>query len=114
MLRFIRFVYPQDINPSWVELARPIPEEGDGPYIEYFKCPVRFECDQIKIAMRSSVMDIPLPGASPELFVVGMESLRENTGKPETFTRNRFKSLLRGMIFSHGQQSIEKPYAYRE
>jgi hypothetical protein len=103
MLRFIRFVYPQDINPSWVELARPIPEEGDGPYIEYFKCPVRFECDQIKIAM-----------TSPELFVVGMESLRENTGKPETFTRNRFKSLLRGMIFSDGQQSIEKPYAYRE
>ncbi len=67
MLRFIRFVYQQDINPSWVELVRPVPDTGDQPYIDYFKCPVRFDCEQLRLAMDGSVMDAPLPGASPDL-----------------------------------------------
>ena len=55
------------IHPEAVFDEADISRKGDRAYIEFFKCPVRFECDQIKIAMISSVMDVPLPGASPEL-----------------------------------------------
>ena len=67
MVRFLRFLYQQDINPLWIELPRQVPVGGDQPYLDYFKCPVRFACKEASIAMDSAVMDRPLPGASPDL-----------------------------------------------
>jgi AraC-like DNA-binding protein len=67
MVRFIRFLYQKDINPLWIEMSRPMPTCGAQPYLDYFKCPVRFSCPQDRIALDSAVMDHPLPGASPDM-----------------------------------------------
>ena len=67
MVRFIRFLYQQEINPLWIELSRPPPEGVEQLYLDYFKCPVRFSCAEDRIAMDSGVMDRPLPGASPDM-----------------------------------------------
>ncbi len=46
---------------------RPEPEGGAGPYRDYFKCPVTFDCDEPRIALDGKIMDQPLPGASPDM-----------------------------------------------
>jgi len=67
MVRFLRFLNQQDINPLWIEMSRPLPEGSEQAYLDYFKCPVRFGCAEDRIAMDSSVMDRPLPGANPDM-----------------------------------------------
>lgn len=67
MVRFIRFLYQRDIDPVWIEMSSPQPERGDQPYRDYFNCPVRFACAEERIAMDISIMDVPLPGASPDM-----------------------------------------------
>ena len=67
MVRFLRFLYQKDISPVWIELSRPEPDCGAQPYLDYFRCPVRFGCEQNRIAMDSALMDKPLPGASPDM-----------------------------------------------
>jgi AraC-like DNA-binding protein len=67
MVRFLRFLYQQEINPLWIELSRPMPAGGDQPYLDYFNCPVRFSCSEDRIAMDSSIMDRNLPGANPDM-----------------------------------------------
>jgi AraC-like DNA-binding protein len=95
MLRFIRFVYQQDINPLRVELVRPMPAAGDQPYVDYFKCPVQFDCDEIRLAMNGSVMDSPLPGASPDLAQHNDEIVIEYLGKMDRKdTINRVRTLI--------------------
>jgi AraC-like DNA-binding protein len=67
MVRFLRFLYQQEISPLWIELSRPLPEGGAQPYLDYFNCPVRFGCAEDRIAMDSSVMDRELSGANPDM-----------------------------------------------
>jgi AraC-like DNA-binding protein len=67
MVRFLRFLYQRDIDPVWIEMSRPMPEQGAQPYQDYFNCPVRFGCSEERIAMNSSLMDDPVPGASPDM-----------------------------------------------
>ena len=67
MVRFLRFLYQQPLDPLWIELTRPEPERGPQPYLDYFNCPVRFGCEEDRIAMDGSIMDDPLPGASPDM-----------------------------------------------
>jgi len=67
MVRFVRFLYQRDIDPAWIEMSRPQPERGAQPYLDYFNCPVRFGCIEDRIAMDSAVMEVPLPGASPDM-----------------------------------------------
>ena len=67
MVRFLRFLYQQPLDPVWIELTRPEPERGGQPYLEYFNCPVRFSCEEDRIAMDSALMDVALPGASPDM-----------------------------------------------
>lgn len=67
MVRFLRFLYQQEINPLWIELSRPMPAGGEQPYLDYFNCPVRFGCSEDRVAMDSSIMDRNLPGANPDM-----------------------------------------------
>ncbi len=67
MVRFVRFLYQQEIDPLWIELSRPHPNKNVQLYQDYFKCPVRFSCAEDRIALDSQVMDRPLPGASPDM-----------------------------------------------
>ena len=67
MVRFLRFLYQSPVDPLWVELARPEPTGGPGPFLDYFHCPVRFGCAEPRVAMDSSIMDQSLPGASPDM-----------------------------------------------
>ena len=67
MVRFLRFLYQQEVNPLWIELSRPTPASGAQLYIDYFKCPVRFGCAEDRVAMDSSVMDRQLSGANPDM-----------------------------------------------
>lgn len=67
MVRFLRFLYQQEISPLWVEMSRPPLEGGGQPYLDYFGCPVRFGCAEDRIAMDSSIMDRKLSGANPDM-----------------------------------------------
>ena len=67
MVRFLRFLYQQPLDPLWIDLTRPEPERGGQPYLDYFNCPVRFSCEEDRIALDSALMDSALPGASPDM-----------------------------------------------
>ena len=67
MLRFMRVLYQKPLDPVWVEMLRPCPKEGSQPYLDYFNCPTKFDCEILRIAIDSSVMDDELHGANPEL-----------------------------------------------
>lgn len=67
MVRFMRFLYQRELNPLWVEVSRPEPPGGDQAFVDYFKCPVRFNCTELKIALDSSIMDRVLPGGSADM-----------------------------------------------
>ena len=51
MLRFMRFLYQKPLDPVWVEMLRPCPEAGPQPYLDNFDCPVRFDCEFVRLAM---------------------------------------------------------------
>jgi len=67
MVRFLRFLYQQEMNPLWIDLCRPVPAGGEEPFLNYFQCPVRFDCDELRIAIDSKIMDRELPGGSADL-----------------------------------------------
>jgi AraC-like DNA-binding protein len=67
MVRFMRFLYQPCFNPVAIELIRPCPEQGPQPYLDYFRCPVKFDQPCIRIAIDSAVVDLQLPGANAEL-----------------------------------------------
>ena len=67
MVRYMRVLYQSDFDPLSVELIRPCPAPGAQPYLDYFRCPVTFDCPRMRIAIELSVVDRPLPGANAEL-----------------------------------------------
>lgn len=67
IVRYLRFLYQKELNPLWIEVRRPVPPGCEQVFIDYFKCPVRFECPELKIALDSSVMDLVLPGGSADM-----------------------------------------------
>jgi AraC-like DNA-binding protein len=67
MVRFMRDMYQQELNPKWLELTRPVPAKGEQPFLDFFNCPVHFDCQEIRIAMDTAVMDRNLPAASADL-----------------------------------------------
>lgn len=97
ILRFIRRLYQHDINPLWVDLLRPCPEDGDQPYLDYFKCPVQFGCSDLRFAMDSSMMDKPLPGASRELAQYNDEIVM---GYLEKLEKQNLENRVRFLIIS--------------
>jgi AraC-like DNA-binding protein len=67
MVRFLRFLYQQELNPLWIDLRRPVPETGEQPFLDYFKCPLKFSAGELRIAIDSSLMDRELLGGSADL-----------------------------------------------
>ncbi len=77
MVKFVRSLSQDEVNPLWIEFARPAPPLGDTPYVDYFRCPVRFDCEATSIALDRAVMDRELPGASPDLAQQNDQVARE-------------------------------------
>jgi AraC-like DNA-binding protein len=78
MVKFMRALYEKELNPTWVELGHSMPGEHRQAFLEYFKCPVRFDCEEpARIAIDSSIMDVALPGASPDLAQHNDQIVRE-------------------------------------
>jgi len=67
MVRFMRVLYQKPLDPIWVEMLRPCPEGGPQPYLDYFNCPTRFDCEFVRIALDPRVMDEELHGGNAEL-----------------------------------------------
>lgn len=67
VMRLMRGASRDDFSPLRLELIRPEPARGDGPFRDYFACPVRFGCEQIRFFFDLDTMCTPLPGASREL-----------------------------------------------
>lgn len=67
MVCFMRNLFQVELNPLWVNLMSPCPDAGPQPYLDFFKCPVNFDREDMRIAIDSSLMDRPLRGASREL-----------------------------------------------
>jgi len=67
LVQFMRMLYKSDFAPVHVELNRPEPELGPGPFIEYFAAPVDFGCKEIILHFDKKDMTEPLTGDNPEL-----------------------------------------------
>ena len=67
LYRMMRLLYRDDFHPVAVELAHAMPGPGDGPYVELFGAPARFDCDGVTLVLPRADMDVPLRGACPEL-----------------------------------------------
>ncbi len=67
MVRYMRFLYQRELDPLWMELVRPCPHPDAQPFLEYFRCPVRFAAPVLRVAIEERHMDEPLPGSNPEL-----------------------------------------------
>ena len=67
MVNLMRQLYQREFNRARLVLARPAPEGGDKPYLDFFNCPVRFGRRELRIVMDSAQLYRPLPGASREL-----------------------------------------------
>ena len=67
MVRFMRFLYQKPLDPIWVEMQRPCPDDGPQPYLDYFNCPTRFDCEFSRIGLDPQVMDEELHGGNAEL-----------------------------------------------
>lgn len=67
VMRMMRGASDDDFTPLRLDLIRPAPAQGDGPFHEYFGCPVRFGCERICFYFDLETMRTPLPGASREL-----------------------------------------------
>jgi AraC-like DNA-binding protein len=67
VMRLMRNARNAAISPKRLELIRPLPPEGAGPFLDYFGCPITFGCQSACFYFDLEVMRAPLPGASREL-----------------------------------------------
>lgn len=67
VMRLMRNACNYAISPKRLELIRPLPAAGEGPFIAYFGCPVTFGCTSACFYFDLESMRAPLPGASREL-----------------------------------------------
>jgi len=108
MVRFLRFLYQQEINPLWIELSRPMPASGAQRYTDYFKCPVRFGCAEDRVAMDSSVMDRQLSGANPDMaqhndeIVVQYLAQMDHNDVVNRVRRHIIEDLASGLLSKQG------------
>lgn len=66
----MRLLYKQDFNPLQVDLCRPMPREGAGPYEKLFRAPVNFACEHGLLVFAKADLQRSLSGACPELAQV--------------------------------------------
>ncbi len=97
MMRYMRTIFDENLDPVWVELQRDCPREGDAPYIGFFKCPVRFGCVGVRIAVDRAIVDKALPGASRELALQNDQVVMRYLAKLD---RNDLVNRVRSIIVS--------------
>ena len=67
ILRLMRSLYKNNLQPNWVELIRPLPSQGAEPFFDFFRCPLTFGHPQATFSFNKSEMLAPLAGANSEL-----------------------------------------------
>lgn len=65
--RMIRLLHHDDFHPLAVELAHPMPDPGDEPYVKFFGAPAHFGSHAVTLILPREDMEVPLQGACPEL-----------------------------------------------
>lgn len=66
MVQFCRSVMQGDADPHSVDFAHPPPDDI-GPFEEFFRCPVRFNCREPIIRLTHDLLQRPLKRADPAL-----------------------------------------------
>ena len=67
LMYFMRLLCRGELTPLRVELCRPAPAGGDGPFRELLAAPVSFGREEFVLVLPRTVMTAPLAGACPEL-----------------------------------------------
>lgn len=81
LLRFVRQLTRDAVNPLRVEFIHPLPDEGPGPYEHYFRCPVRFgQADNVLVFDRA-LFERPLESSSPELAALSDQVVADYIGR---------------------------------
>ncbi|WP_242486418.1 AraC family transcriptional regulator [Pseudomonas sp. TH03] len=70
LIRTMRLLYKQEFKPVRVELCRPMPHEGAGPYEALFRAPVLFGQASSLLVFDKAELAQPLSGSCPELAQV--------------------------------------------
>ncbi len=77
VVQFARDITGQQIVPDSVDFVEPEPEGGNGagadplaPYVELFRCPVRFAADATRIRFPVSLLSLPLRHPDPALVAM--------------------------------------------
>jgi len=98
MLGFMRSLYQKPLDPVWVEMLRSCPKGGSQPYLDYFNCPTKFDCEILRIAIDSSVMDDELHGANPELALQNDEVVIRYL---QEMDKNDIVNWVRGLVIKN-------------
>jgi AraC-like DNA-binding protein len=67
LMRLMRSAWNGELRPRELELCRPLPGGGDGPFRAVFGCPIRFDCPLMRFHFDLATMRQPLLGANREL-----------------------------------------------
>ena len=67
VMRLMRGAWHGELRPRELELRRPCPAGGEGPFVDYFGCPIRFGRPHNCFHFDLAVMREPLLGANREL-----------------------------------------------
>lgn len=70
LIRTMRLLYKQEFKPVRVEMCRPVPHEGPGPYEALFRAPVLFSQSASLLVFDKFDLVQPLSGSCPELAQV--------------------------------------------
>jgi AraC-like DNA-binding protein len=81
LVRFVRQLTRDAVNPLRVDFIHPLPAEGPGPYEHYFRCPVRFSQRDNVLVFDRALFDRPLESSSPELAVVNDQIVADYIGR---------------------------------
>lgn len=70
LVRFVRMLAGDGVDPVRVELMHAVPAGGPGPYEAYFRCPVGFGSADNVLHFRRADFERPLDGNSPDLALM--------------------------------------------
>ena len=102
MIRLVRFIYNPTFDPISIELMRPDPGATRQRYDEYFRCPIKFGCDEIRMNFDIASMDQPLPGASRELAQMHDQTVAQYLRQLEkSDIVNRVRTIVVEELASH-------------
>ena len=95
-----------DFNPTCVEFTQSQPEDIE-PFLEHFRCPLKFSSKTDAIVLPISLLDEPLPKAHPELSRLHNEVITRYLAQPDkSDIVNRCKAAVFELI-AEGNVSAE-------